>query len=140
MDPLSVIASVVALCQAGDRVIQLISGIKQFFLASDEIEALVKDIYLLKEVLCVVRTVEVTHHGLHSPVLVALIVDCDKTMLNLESLLSSLINISRKRRVLAPAHLVKIRWMKKKTRAQILKQRLQDSVSSLTLCLTVMKL
>ena len=51
VEPLSILASVIALCQAGDRILTLISRIRCVLHASDEIRALQQDIERLKLVL-----------------------------------------------------------------------------------------
>ena len=140
MEPISLAASIIALFQASDRLIQSIHYIRQLSLASEEIEALAKDILRLKEVLLIVSEAQNADRKRYATTLVGLIEDCEESVRELELMISSLARGERSGRSSSISSLARVRWMRRRTRAQSLRQGLRDSVSSLTLYMTAMQI
>jgi hypothetical protein len=133
MDPLSIVASVLAVAQAGDRLIQLVSKIRQFFNALEHVDALINELADLKFVLDTVHMAASNLPEGYSTGFEKALETCNRIILELESTLASFSPRSSNRTSSVQIQMYRIRWLKKKDRVESLRQRLRDAKSTLTL-------
>jgi Fungal N-terminal domain of STAND proteins len=134
MEAIGIVASSIAICQAGDRVLSLVSRFKRFLSAPEEIEALAREIDRLKWILIAVENVVMLQPPHLSMMLDTLLKDCDKIVLELETVIVSSIEASQRLNGTAQINLMRMSWMKSKTRVEALRQQFRDAISATTLC------
>jgi hypothetical protein len=141
MDPLSIAASIIAVCQCGDRVLELISKARRYLRVPEEIDTLVLELRRLKIVLGVIETATSTLVGLseHATVVQHILLDCDRIVNNLEDVLSTCRVGNAEKFRTTNGHRVRLNWVRKRSKVENLKQQLRDAVASLTLLVTVAK-
>jgi hypothetical protein len=140
MDPLSITASAIAVAQAGNRVLGLVSQVRQFCNAPVEMDALRCEIKQMQCLLTTAQSVCYSGTRLPSPEMVSMIVHCTKIVSKLETLLLECVGRRERNgsdRGLAKGKMACLSWMKRKSAVHTLKQQLRDAVSSWTLYLAV---
>lgn len=129
MDPLSIVASVIAIAQAGDRLIQLMAKMRPYFKAFGEIDALIDELCDLKLVL---DTAHIAVSNLPQGYITGLakaLDTCNRAVLDLEKILTE----SSRTTSMVKSQIHRVRWWKSKNKVESLRQRLRDSKSTLTL-------
>lgn len=137
MEPLGIATSIFAVCQAGDRALALLSRIRRAYHASEEINALAKDIQRLRSVLDVAEIFALSQPSGGDAIFRTILDDCDSIVRELECLLAECLKAPRKLKAFATKHFVRMHWMKRKTIADTLRQQLRDAVSCLELYVQV---
>lgn len=137
MEPLGIATSIIAVCQAGDRALALLSRIRHAYHASEEINALAKDIQRLRSVLDVAEIFARSQPSSGGAIFRAILDDCDSIVHELECLLAECLKAPRKLKAFATSHFVRMHWMKRRTNAETLRQQLRDAVSCLALYVQV---
>jgi hypothetical protein len=90
MDPLSIVVSVIAMAQAGDRIMQLVQRIRQYFNASEQIDALADELSDLRLVLDTVQKAASNLPTAYFAGLKKALHGCNRTVIELETLLADL--------------------------------------------------
>jgi hypothetical protein len=109
MDPLSVVASVLAVAQAGDKLIQLVSRIRLYSNAPEEIDALINEVSDLRLVL---NTMHTTASNLPQAYVIGLgkgLDACSTIVLELERTLNDLSTTPSK---------ANSRWLKRRNKVE----------------------
>jgi hypothetical protein len=133
MDPLSIAASVIDVCQAGDRLIQLVSKIRLYSNALVEIDNIIVEISDLCEVLdSIFLAVSQTAPTLITGVSRTLD-SCNNIVLELEKTFKGLSNGLSKSDSKVQTQIYRVRWLKRRGPVESLRQRLRDAKSTLTL-------
>jgi len=91
MDPLSIVASAVALFQAADRLGSLLGSIKPFFNAARDVAALLNEVHIIRnslEELQATATIDISAPPEHPPRLQGAIAICLRHVSQLEHLIS----------------------------------------------------
>jgi hypothetical protein len=129
MDPLSIVASVIAISQAGDSLIQLLQRFRLYFNVFDHIEALVDELCHLRLILDTVHMAAANLPGRYVAGLAKSLDACKLIILELETILTE----SSKTKSTLKSQLHRVRWVKKKNKVESLRVRLRDSKSTITL-------
>ena len=138
MDPLSITVSVVALSEAGRRLIHLLLEVRKSLSAIDEIDALRTDIHRLNIVLHATYSILPLLDTDCSVDCLKILEDCYKTIQVLETEMRSLKKTCRKRASKACIQLVRMHWMSRKAKIEVNKVR--EIIPMLSVLLSVSKL
>jgi Fungal N-terminal domain of STAND proteins len=133
MDPISIVASIIAIAQAGDRLVQLIPEIRLYFTALEQIDALVDEVSDLRLVLDTTRASASNLPDVYITGLENSLATCNHIVLELERILNSFLDRPPRASGLVQTQVHRMRWMKKKARVERLRQRLRDAKSTLML-------
>jgi len=141
MDPLTIIGTVVALCQTGDRIIHLCSKFKRYRGALSEAQALSAEIARLKFILNVRAEILQSqppecHHGAAQRT----ITDCCMILSKLERALVDCVGVGAHEDSAECEPLgvrARLKWLVKKRDIDELRQQLRDAVVDLTHMLTL---
>lgn len=136
MEPLGVLASVIAIYQAGDRLLGLIAKLRRVLHAHDDIRTLHQDIGRLKLVLDALTTVPEVCNDSTDGELGHIIGDCHKAIDSLEALLSSCLRTDKSDSIVSSA-IIRTRWLRRRQGAESQRQQLRDSFSTLGLYLQI---
>jgi Fungal N-terminal domain of STAND proteins len=133
MEVLGTVAGVIAVAQAGDRVIQLLSRIRLYFNALQEIDALILDVTDLRMVLSMMESAASNLPRSYLIGLGKVLNRCSQIVLELEKTLNEFHKERLESNVAARTQMNRIRWLKKRNKVERLKEQLRDAKSTLTL-------
>lgn len=139
MDPLSIIASVIAVCQAGDRIGGLLSCIQTIVNAPGELAALINEVSNIRAAVWGLQSSIAISHGLFpsSGSLLNILEDCLVHIDNIETLIEESVPTRNGVQRLAEEGIIKrtkrMAWMRKRRKVGRIKQQLKDALSAIQL-------
>jgi len=139
MDPLSIVASLIAVGQAGDRLLSLIAQTRRYLKAPEEIDALEAELQRLKMVIGIVDAFALTQLSEHVPSIKRILSDCKRIIDALETILTECKRGYSSQKQLGQVRMVRLGWLKRRSRVESYKQQLRDAMASLILVITIAK-
>jgi hypothetical protein len=134
MDPLSIVAGVIAVVQAGERLSQLASKVSLFIKATEEIDSLIHELSDLKLVLNALRVATSNLPEDFTAGLGTILNACSRIILALDGILQEILSKAPESDAsVVQTQMSRLRWLKRRDRVQGLMQRLRDAKSTLAL-------
>jgi hypothetical protein len=133
MDPLTILASCIAICQAVDRIASLVHKTALFVHAPEEIQALINDTGDLKMVLTRLQTVSAVFPVQDIPTLSKLLQSCSGVLKQIEEVIINKLIKPVDTEMSAGIKVNRMAWIQKKHHIERLRGLLRDSTALLTL-------
>ena len=133
MDPLSIVASTIALAQVADRILTLATKIRRYLNAPAEINALITDISDLRLVLGKLHSNTPIFPVQELPTLRKLLNSCNSIMVRIEEMINEIYLKSGKPDSCLEPRFRRLIWLKNKREIDRLSRQLSDSKTLLTL-------
>jgi hypothetical protein len=143
MDPLSIVASAVAVFQAADRLGSLLGSIKPFLNAPSDVAALLNEVGIIRNALKQLQTtakIDIPDRVVDQPRLHEPIAICLQHVSELEGLISKSCKVREKSDEFVLANVKRLVWVRKKGEMEMIKHRLRDAISALQLAIASLNL
>lgn len=143
MDPLSIVASAIAVFQAADRLGSLLGSIKPFLNAPNDVAALLNEVHIIRNSLSELQataTIDISAPPKHPPRLHGAIAVCLQHVSQLEHLISKACQFEEKSNGVVLADVKRLVWVRKKGEMEMVKLRLRDAISALQLAISSLNL
>lgn len=134
MDPLSLVASAIALCQAGERIASLMATMKPYFTAPSDIAALNAEIATVKDALQHLTPTTSWRDSHEMESISRMVAICFTHVLELENLVAKATSKVRNSSGFAIVKVSRIVWLSKAKKAARVQRRLEESLLNIMRC------